>query len=78
MGTTAVEAGEIQRSVDGPKRAHQQTGKTRCRADDVDEKFQLVHAAEKDAWELLPGDYRIGVGTLSRDLPPSARVAIGK
>jgi beta-glucosidase len=36
-----------------------------------------IFNVEKDAWELLPGDYNVRVGTSSREVPLSAKITLG-
>ena len=44
----------------------------------LDPKFLSIFDANKDAWQLLPGDYKIWAGPSSRDLPLTAPLRIGR
>ena len=32
---------------------------------------------DKDAWEIVPGEYKVWAGASSRDLPLSTAIALG-
>ena len=45
---------------------------------DLDPHYLSIFNEDKNAWELVAGDYTVQVGGSSRDLPLSGTVQIGK
>ncbi len=52
-------------------------GETKAITLSIDPQFLSIFDAEKDAWELVPGEYRIYAGDSSRDLPLSETLELG-
>jgi beta-glucosidase len=44
----------------------------------VDPHYLSIFNPDKDAWELVPGDYKVWAGGSSRDLPLSETVKLGQ
>ena len=69
-------AGEPPKRLVGWDKVELQPGESKTVTVALDPLHLSIFNVEKDAWELLPGDYKVQVGASSRDLPLSANVSV--
>jgi beta-glucosidase len=71
-------ANEPPKRLVGWERVELQPGESKTVTVAVDPLHFSIFLVDKDAWEVMPGEYSIQVGGSSRDLPLTGRVALGK
>jgi beta-glucosidase len=67
-------AGEPPKRLVGWRKAKLAAGESKKVMVDIDPLFLSIFDADKNAWQLAPGEYTISVGSSSRDLPLHATV----
>ena len=69
-------AGEPPKRLVAWEKVQLSPGQSRTVTFSLESQFMSVFNVEKDAWELLPGDYRVYAGGSSRDTPLTATLQI--
>ncbi len=75
--TLPASAEEPPKRLVGWKKVMLQPGEQREVTVDVEPLLLSVFDADKDKWEVMPGQYQVWAGSSSRDLPQSAKVTLG-
>ena len=69
-------AGEPPKRLVGWEKVQLNPGEMRSVRVTVDPEMMSIFNVDKDAWELVPGDYHVYVGGSSRDLPITGTLAV--